>query len=74
MLLAIIVVLPDTSELTDEEGDDNEVNTSVIIVKDVSGSSEVRSGDSFQPSQVLVSRQQRVEKKLKDTSHIMDKE
>ncbi|GFU43290.1 hypothetical protein TNCV_1567291 [Trichonephila clavipes] len=38
------------SELTDEdEGDANEVNTGEIIVSDVPGCLEVRTGDSFQP-------------------------
>ncbi|GFT23493.1 hypothetical protein TNCV_2017321 [Trichonephila clavipes] len=38
----------DASELTDEdEGDENEVNTGEIIVKDVPGSLEIRRGDSF---------------------------
>ncbi|GFU31351.1 transposable element Tcb1 transposase [Trichonephila clavipes] len=37
---------PDASELTDEEeGEENEVNTGEIIVKDVLGSLEFRSGD-----------------------------
>ncbi|GFW29129.1 uncharacterized protein TNCV_2838691 [Trichonephila clavipes] len=37
-----IAVLPDASELTDEdEGDENEINTGVISVKDVPGSLEV---------------------------------
>ncbi|GFW69679.1 uncharacterized protein TNCV_1883231 [Trichonephila clavipes] len=35
-----IAVLPDTSEITDEEGDDNEVNTSEIIIKVVPWSTE----------------------------------
>ncbi|GFV28141.1 hypothetical protein TNCV_678291 [Trichonephila clavipes] len=37
-----IAVLPDVSELTDEdEGDNNEVNTDEITIKDVPGSLEV---------------------------------
>ncbi|GFX89180.1 hypothetical protein TNCV_20761 [Trichonephila clavipes] len=47
-----IAVLPDASELIDEdEGDENEVNTSKIIVKDIPGSLDVRSGDSFHAEQ-----------------------
>ncbi|GFW35363.1 hypothetical protein TNCV_2611621 [Trichonephila clavipes] len=43
------VVLPDASELIDEdEGDENELNTGEIIVKDVPGFFEVRRGDIFQ--------------------------
>ncbi|GFR32772.1 hypothetical protein TNCT_715181 [Trichonephila clavata] len=46
----IAVFSPDASELTEEdEGYDNEVNTSVIIVNDVLGSLEVRTGEMFQP-------------------------
>ncbi|GFQ86052.1 hypothetical protein TNCT_535481 [Trichonephila clavata] len=44
----ITVLPPEASALTeDNEGDENEVNTDDIIIKDVPGSLEVRSGDSF---------------------------
>ncbi|GFU31105.1 hypothetical protein TNCV_2193081 [Trichonephila clavipes] len=44
------LALFDTSELTDEdEEDENEVNTGDIIVNDVPGGVEVRTGSSFQP-------------------------
>ncbi|GFV90402.1 hypothetical protein TNCV_935341 [Trichonephila clavipes] len=71
-----IDVLPDVGELTDEdEGDDNEVNTGEIIIKDVPWSLEFRSGDSFQPepptsSSVLATKSR---KKAK-TSVTMNKE
>ncbi|GFU95683.1 hypothetical protein TNCV_360401 [Trichonephila clavipes] len=45
--IEIAVLPPNASELTDEdEGNENEVNTGEIIVKDVLGSLEVRNGDS----------------------------
>ncbi|GFT53921.1 hypothetical protein TNCV_3368441 [Trichonephila clavipes] len=51
-----IAVFSDVGELTDEdEGDDNEVNTGEIIIKDVPWSLEFRSGDSFQPEPPLKS-------------------
>ncbi|GFV10294.1 hypothetical protein TNCV_3439801 [Trichonephila clavipes] len=69
---AIISVLPGTSELTHEEGDDNEVNTIETIMEDVPGLLEVRCGVSFHSlnhSKALGFRQQRAEKKVKDINH-----
>ncbi|GFV65612.1 hypothetical protein TNCV_2713401 [Trichonephila clavipes] len=55
VLPAIIAVIPDTSELTDEERDDNEVNASETVIKDIPRSLEVRSGESFQPESLTSS-------------------
>ncbi|GFW30308.1 hypothetical protein TNCV_3850791 [Trichonephila clavipes] len=68
----IAVLPPDASELPDEdEGDENEVNANEIIIKNVPGFLEVRSGDSFQPelhkSCSISSTKSR--KKLKDINH-----
>ncbi|GFX13250.1 hypothetical protein TNCV_2990141 [Trichonephila clavipes] len=70
-LPAIIAVLPDINERTDDEGDDNEVNTSAIITKDIPGSLEVRSGDTFQPEPLTSSSASTTKncKKVKDISH-----
>ncbi|GFV56577.1 hypothetical protein TNCV_1803861 [Trichonephila clavipes] len=68
----IDVLLPDASELTDEdEGNENKVNTGEIIVNDVPGCLEVRAGDSFQPKAFTSSgcSTTKSRKKLKDTSH-----
>ncbi|GFV56852.1 hypothetical protein TNCV_146041 [Trichonephila clavipes] len=66
-----IAVIPDISELTDEERDDNEVNASEIIIKDAPGSLKIRSGDSFQPELLTNSSvwTTKSRKKLKDICH-----
>ncbi|GFR20986.1 hypothetical protein TNCT_686371 [Trichonephila clavata] len=48
--IEIAVLPPDVNEITDEnKGDQNEINTSEILVNDIPGSLEVRTGDNFQP-------------------------
>ncbi|GFT04382.1 hypothetical protein TNCV_1929131 [Trichonephila clavipes] len=44
----IVALPPFANELTDGDEGGDEINTGKIIVKDVPGSLEVRSGDSFQ--------------------------
>ncbi|GFY05402.1 hypothetical protein TNCV_960981 [Trichonephila clavipes] len=49
MLILLCYHQIDARELTEGEGDENEVNTGEIIANDVPGCLYVRTGDSFQP-------------------------
>ncbi|GFW91856.1 transposable element Tc3 transposase [Trichonephila clavipes] len=70
--IEIALLPPGDHQLTDEdEGDENEVNSNEIIVKDVLESLEVRREDMYHPEPHTSSlfRQRREEKKLKNFSH-----
>ncbi|GFU66437.1 hypothetical protein TNCV_3806801 [Trichonephila clavipes] len=70
MLKLCCATTRDASELTDEnEGDENEVNNGEIILNDVPGCLEVRTGDSFQPEPSTKSRCSTMKSRKKTKGH-----